>query len=288
MKVYFDSYLIENLENATVDITGGFEADYFTVEFRYSDLEIFKKIWDAKGERVKIEIEGKEVFRGIIDVAEYHPFEGRIMIEGRDLTALLQDEILGNISEIQGKRSHEIVEILGKKVGLKVKAEKGEKVFGLSENKILGENETLWDIIKYFAMEEGFRAYVRRDTLYFGPAAQKKVRYRFKKGDFETLVFEQSKTLSLAVKVEVVGYDPEKKRKVIGRAESPLKNRPGTKTIRIREVGIKTKEQAEKRAKAILKDISNKMIRVRCSVKGFVDLDIDERVYIECGDIKGA
>ena len=173
-----------------VEQKGYFSADTFKIELEawnqppgYPNFEV--PYWDtAKSTQVEclmgfllpsqdvgaIPTSLTSLVYGQIDTVEVYPDKGRILLLGRDLTALLIDTRTSNNWPQQ--TASQIVTTLANQVGLTPQVTATTTPAGNYYNNAyaqLAREIPMWDLICFLAQNEGYDCYVQGQTLYFGP-----------------------------------------------------------------------------------------------------------------------
>ncbi len=261
----------------------------FTIENggdRYTDI-----FYQASGELIQVKIIGTVCFRGFVDTADfpYIPQE-MITVSGRDYTGLLIDQIISSELAIYftGKTASQIVGIIADKYGFKKDLEATANTY--LDDKLYAGGMPAWDVIRNLAEKEGFDAYVTKDkTVIFKkreiPSNIKRVYSKFVGLGIvpSQLEINQDKTLTLALKVQVIGYHP-----TLGRisyiAASNKCNRENYKIITVWDETLKSKKEVAARAEALLRQYSKDLTIGSLTVP--VDPDLEPGDGIEIKGIK--
>lgn len=108
---------------------------------------------------------------GQVDDVDIDPCNGTLTISGRDLSARLIDRRTTN--RWPDRTATEIVRDIASSNDLQVDIPQETKTpagqYYHKENFLITRETPLWDIIVFLAQQEGFDAYVKGKTLYFGP-----------------------------------------------------------------------------------------------------------------------
>lgn len=278
--------------------------DTFRVIFAMSGLPSDRSAkWWSKLDKADIEIKagfatGAEassdalapMFTGIVDDIDFDWVERTIVASGRDLTARMIDV----------KTTEKFVNLTSSAIAAKVAAK-----YGLSTNITatttkagryyktdhvdLQRERTEWDLITWLAHEEGFSTFVRGATLYFGPrpSLDDEIKFiirrsegtseRTEEGNYETLRTSRSLTVANDLKVTVKSWNAKQKKAFVKSATSGGGDRQEyTYTI----PGL-TPDQAQKKARAILQDLSRHARRITYGSNGRLDLHIGDVVLLE-------
>lgn len=107
---------------------------------------------------------------GQVDDLDYIPSEGKIVLTGRDLTAIFIDN--KTTEKFQNLTSSQIAELLAKRRGLTPvvtpTAIKAGKYYEIDHARLTNQKSE-WDLLTYLAHEENFDVFVKGKTLYFQP-----------------------------------------------------------------------------------------------------------------------
>lgn len=262
----------------------------FTIENggdRYTDI-----FYQASGELIQVEIIGTICFRGFVDTADfpYIPQE-MITVSGRDYTGLLIDQIVSSELAIYftGKTASQIVGVIADKYGFKKDLEATANTY--LEDKLYAGGMPAWDVIRSLAEKEGFDAYVTKDKVVVFKKREissniKRVYSPYPKLGIvpSQLEITQDKTLTLALKVQVIGYDPTQKYRISYIAASNKCNRENYKIITVWDETLKSKKEVAARAEALLRQYSNELTTGSLIVP--VDTDLEPGDGIEIKGIK--
>jgi phage protein D len=210
---------------------------------------------------------------GEIDDVDADTIGGTVTLSGRDLTGRLIDS---KVSETWPDRTaSEIVTDLAGKAGLSPKVTATKVPVGKyakDQYAALGRDVPIWDLISTLAQAEGFDAYVKGTTLYFGPAEADDgdpLEITLKdgqpiEGNVLSLNLKRSLTLAKDITVMVISYSPRKKTpiKAVAKRQGAAKSastsfRTGktSQNYTIRKPGL-TQQQADDLAKKTLKSLS--------------------------------
>lgn len=264
VRIILDDKEITKVRNLRVERNTHAEADIFEFGIgnerdRYTDI-----FYETKGELIEIEIIGTVCFRGFADTSDFtYVPEQMINIAGRDYTGLLVDEIVSkNLARrFSGKTASRIIQQIAKYYGFESETDSTKSVY--YKEKLYAEGTSVWEVIRTLTEKEGFDAYVTKDKkIIFKkreiPSQVKRI-FSLTKGEGlipSQLTINQDKTLSLALKVKVIGYDPRMKQKIIYTAESSKRTRMSYKLITVRDFSLKSKPEVKARAEALLRDFS--------------------------------
>ena len=260
----------------------------FTIENgadRYTNI-----FYQTIGELIEVGISGIVCFRGFVDNAgfKYIP-QQMIEVAGRDHTGLLIDEIVSAdlATRFYSKTSSQIIKLICDKYGFEADIETTGSTY--LEDKAYAEGSSVWDVVRGLAEKEGVDAYVTKDKrLVFKkreiPTQTKRV-YALKPTEGivpASLDIEQDKTLSSALKVRVIGYDPKAEEKIVSTAESSDRKRANYKIVTVRDNTLGNKKEVTARAEALLRQYSKELVTGSLSTP--LDPEVDEGDGIE---IKG-
>jgi phage protein D len=163
--------------------------------------------------------------------------------------------------------------------------------YSASDHTQLTSDITQWDLITYLAEQEGFIVAVKGNTIYFQPRESilKSNPLVFTYGrNLKSLKLSRTPHAGRDLKVYVYSWDPHKKRRIQALAESPtnyVERVPNTAT---REAYIETyyypgltQEQAQRRADAIYKQLSQTEITGELVTYGIPTFDIYQSIQIK-------
>lgn len=267
VRVLVDELELTRPASLELELSVGIEADafQFTVENpgdKYTDL-----LFDTQGKQAKVELQGRLKLRGILDSADFKMLpEATVDCSGRDMTGVLIDELVPEAlaDRLVGKSSR-IVSLIAKEYKFVVDADEGTASF---EAGALPAGTSVWAVVRTCAEKDGFDAYVDETgtLLYKRREVPSAVSLSLAAGKATagvrpaSLAFHQDKTLSLALKVKVIGYDTGKKRRIVYTAESKLRNRPNYKLIEVIDLTLTDAGQVRARAEALLQAYSKGLV----------------------------
>jgi hypothetical protein len=190
-----------------------------------------------------------------------------IELQGRNQVAPFMDT--QTTQKYPNLTSSAIVSYLAKQQGLSTQITPTYTLAGTyyaSDNTTMTSNQTQWDLIQYLAMQEGFLANVKGNTLFFGPRESllnsKPIIYTWGQ-NLKTLKLSKTPHASRDIKVTVYSWQGKKKTRVSGTAEATTGYIGRVKGTNSREGYFETyyypgltKEQCDQRAKAILQQLS--------------------------------
>ena len=268
IKIILDDKEITKARRLRIEKNTTAEADIFEFEIdnhkdRYTEI-----FYGTSGELIEIEIVGTVCFRGFVDAAgfSYVP-EQVIDVTGRDFTGLLIDEIVSKdlARRFSGKTGSQIVEQIAKYYGFTSEVDATRNV--CYEEKLYAEGTSVWEVVRTLNEKEGFDAYVTKDKkiIFKLRKISSQVKRVFALNKKEGIVpaelhIDQDKTLSLALKVRVIGYSERAKRRISYTAESTMRNRPNYKIVTVRDFTLKNKPEVKTRAEALLRDYSRELM----------------------------
>lgn len=162
-----------------------YQADTFSVSFAVSLLSnAYSVDWFSAQTVIAIEIfagfpnnadsftqaELTSLIYGNVDSVSYNPVSTIIELSGRDLTYKLIDE--KTTQKYPNQTASEIATSIAKTHGLtpvvtKTKAKSG--TFYQIDHARLNDTNSDWDLLTYLANQEGYRVYVKGQSLYFEP-----------------------------------------------------------------------------------------------------------------------
>jgi len=292
IRILLDDKEITKVQSLHIEKNTQSEANIFNFKIengsdRYTDI-----FYQTIGELIEVGISGIVCFRGFVDNAgfTYYP-QQMIDIAGRDYTGILIDEIVTSDMAIRfsGKTSSQIVKIIADHYKFETDLQATGNTY--LEDKIYAGGSSAWDVIRGLAEKEGVDSYVTKDKkLVFKkreiPAQIKRV-YALKPDEGivpASLNIEQDKTLSSALKVRVISYDPKAKEKIVSTAESSDRKRANYKIVTVHDNTLKSKKEAAARAEALLRQYSKEL--VTGSLSAPLDPGVDEGDGIEIKGIK--
>lgn len=269
VKVLLDRLEIARVHRLRVERTTGLEADVFEAAVANPAQEYTAAFRETEGKRVELRIRGAVSFTGFCDSAGF-PMVPRtlVTVEGRDWTGIAIDEVMdeGLAARLRGKTASQVSAAIAEHFGWASDVDATTRVYG--DYKAFVEGLSAWEVIRDLAGKEGFDAYVTPEkVLVFKrrslPEAASRVFAappapgRNPEGQVpSSLEFFQDKTLTLALKVKVIGYDEQAKRRVVYTAESKLRNRPNYRLVTITDLALRSKAEVRARAEAELVAVS--------------------------------
>lgn len=211
---------------------------------------------------------------GEVDDVDADPLTGIITLTGRDLTGrLIDNKVSQNWPD---RTASQIVTDLAGKAGLTPQVTPTKTPVGRyakGQYAQLGRETPIWDLVSVLADQEGFDAYVKGTTLYFGPsqvdsgallAIQLSTSSRPITANVEDIKLRRSLTLAKDITVTVISYSPAKKTpiKAVARRQGAQKSastsfRTGktAQNYTIRKPGL-TQQQASDLAEKTLSELS--------------------------------
>ena len=160
-------------------------ADTFRVEFALKALPIqFDETWWAEQTTIQVEIYGGfpnypdnyaevdliKLLTGNVDHIDYNPVTNTVMVQGRDLSALLIDTKTSE--KFPNQTSSQIAETLAARHGLTPVVTATTTRAGTYyeiDHVALNVERSEWDLLTYLATQEQFVVYVRGSELHFEP-----------------------------------------------------------------------------------------------------------------------
>lgn len=235
-----------------------------------------------------------QLMYGYMDTADFYfdDSEGaRVELHGRNQVGPFMDT--KTTDKFPNRTSSQIVTTFGQQFGLTVQATATSTLAGTyyaNDHTTLTSDITMWDLMNFLAQQEGFTLRVFGNTLYFGP------RSSFLKSPALPYVWGQNiKSLQLTrtphasknIKVEVVTWHPGKKTRIVATAQNST-------TFASRVTGTSahqdwletyyfpglTKNQAQNRANAILKQLSESELVGTLKGQGNSQLDIYQPIEL--------
>lgn len=268
IRIILDDKEITKVRRLRIEKNTAAEADIFEFEIDNHKDRYTVIFYDTSGELIEIEIVGTVCFRGFVDAVgfSYVP-EQVINVTGRDYTGLLIDEIVSKdlARRFSGKTGSQIVEQIAKYYGFTSEVDVTRNKW--YEEKLYAEGTSVWEVVRTLTEKEGFDAYVTKDKkiifkLRKIPSQIKRVFALNKKEGIvpAELHIDQDKTLSLALKVKVIGYSQRGKRRISYTAESSRRTRSSYKLVTVRDFTLKSKPEVKARAEALLRNYSRELM----------------------------
>lgn len=268
IRISLDRLVVTRVERVRVERTTGLEADIFEFSIPDPALEHTAAFKDTQGKKVEVKVKGAIRFTGFCDSAEFQMVPAtRIVAEGRDWTGVAIDEVLDKdlARSLRGKTASQVMQAIASHFGWSSDITATTRVYG--DYKAFTEGISIWEAVRDLTQKEGFDAYV---------TPEKKLVFRERKLPTETariygmpgsraqvpasMSFHQDKTLSLALKVKVIGFDEKAKRRIVYTAESKLRNRPNYKLVTVVDYSLTSKGEVRARAEAELAEISKGLV----------------------------
>jgi hypothetical protein len=308
IKIIFDDLTITHARRLRVHLTAESAADEFEFEIDNTDDQYTSHFSETKGQKIAIAIRPPTpnpqsssyvpVFRGLCDSIgfQYHP-EQIISVQGYDYTYLLICEIVtpSLAEKFSGKSASQIVSIIAKEYGFTADVTVTRPTD--LDDKPYTPGTHVWSVITEFAKKYSFDAFVTKDrVISFKPRKESteiKRTYHFpmclpgldSRSQLlrpSNLEFSRNLTDSLALKVEIIGYDPKGKKGIFYIAESPLCTRDNYKIITETHFELKTSADVKLCAENKLKEYSKDLITGSCVVP--VDPELEPS---DCIQFKG-
>jgi phage protein D len=266
-----------------------FQADTFEFTLAASDPAFGLSFWADTGE-VMIDLQlgflqaGERVnampgdlaslLVGTVDDVDADTVPSLITLTGRDLTGRLIDNKISK--SWPDRTASEIVTDLAGQFGLSPQVTSTKVAvgkYGKGQYNAQGRETPVWDLITGLADQEGFDAYVKGSTLYFGPpeaddgdplALEIQELGPPLRGNFERLRLRRSLTLAKDITVTVISYSTAKKVpiKAVAKRQGAQKSastsfRTGktSQNYTIRKPGL-TQQQAQDLAQKTLAELS--------------------------------
>ncbi|MCX7731629.1 MAG: hypothetical protein N2248_00465 [candidate division WOR-3 bacterium] len=276
IKISIDRTEITRVSYLRVERTVGYEADYFSLSLPNIGGKFTALFADTEGKKVQISINQPVVFTGFCDSADFSFIpKPEISIRGRDLTGILIDETITPelSSQLKSLTASEIVQKIAQKFGFSCDVDRTTKIW--SEENLFPDNTSVWAALVQLAQKEAFDLYCTpKPEIVFKKRSYPNTISRSysippPEGEFlapssllipQSLAISQDKTLALALKVKVIGYDPKRKQRIVYTAESRLRNRPHYKLIEIIDHSLNTKDLVKTQAQNLLTQISKNLL----------------------------
>lgn len=230
------------------------------------------------------------VFFGEVDAVEADWVARVINISGRDLTARLLDDKTSE--KFVNLTASEIVEKFAAKHGLTPEVTKTTTKAGRYyqiDHVDLQDERTAWDIVSWLAHEEGFAAYVRGRTLYFGPRSTADDQPAFiitrreadqnepERGNYTRLATYRDLGVAGDIHVTVKSWNAKQKK---GFTRTAGSGGGEAKRYSYTIPGL-SPDQAKDKARAILDDLSRHALRLEYEGAGRVDLHVSQTILLQ-------
>lgn len=260
VKISVDDLAIGLVASLSVRLSTRPEADSYQATFPNEDDRYTGLLKDTQGRTVRVAIEGDVKLSGICDSATFGYGPGVIEIAGRDWAGVLVDEVAPEslLGRLKGKRSHEGLRLIASEYGFGLAADTGSWTFPEEQGQQAGTR--VWEIVRNYAEMEGFDVWVdpQRVIQFHARTVPGSASRVYRVGGAGpgirpiAVSLAQDKTLSLALKVRVIGYDSDRGRRIVYTAESPLRNRPNYKLIEVPDYSLTTDAAVRRRAEVLL------------------------------------
>jgi hypothetical protein len=154
---------------------------------------------------------------------------------------------------------------------------------------------TQWDLLQFLAQQENFIVRVKGNTLLFGPYSTvtgyentAPITYTWGK-DIEKLEIERSPHAARDIVVKVISYDRNSKHRIVETASSGVQRSANTSgQVYRREQYVETytipgltRDQAQKKAKAIYDQLSSSQLIGTIDAAGNTDLAVDRQINLQ-------
>lgn len=285
--ILLDQTTVTAASRLRVELTSGVEADIFDLVIPNVAGKHTKLFRDTEGRKVLISINlstsstkstssTPPLFAGFCDSADFAILDTpTIHLRGRDTTGVLIDETMtaALAAKLAGRTASDIVTTVAAKFGFTARVDKTAKVW--SDAGAFPDGSSVWSCLVDLAQKEAFDLYCTAERcIVFKkrvlPDSTTRTYLVPSIGPIgpvgpigpipSSLTFSQDKTLALALKVKVTGYDQKAKRRITFTAESRLRNRPNYKLVEIVDHSLGTKALVRARAEAALADISKDLL----------------------------
>jgi len=221
------------------------------------------------------------------DTGEY------LKLTGRSLAALLIDTVATD--KFPNKTSSQIAQIFAHEHGLNPVITPTNTLAGTyynDDSTVISNDSSEWDILQFLAQQEGFVARVKSNTLYFGPVEQvtdmnlSPIPLTWGDNIME-LNIERSPQAARDLEVNVISYDRNHKKRIVGTAKSTANyskklfnqvNRDKYKETYM--IPGLTQSQAQARAKSILNTLSAQQYIGTLKTYGDFNFSIDRRITL--------
>ncbi|MCF8566917.1 hypothetical protein LLE49_19545 [Alicyclobacillus tolerans] len=235
-----------------------------------------------------------QLMYGYLDTADFN-FSSQgvnVEIQGRNQVGPFMDT--KTTDKFPNLTSSAIVTYFGKQQGLTVVATPTYTLAGTyyaNDHTTLTTDITEWDLMNYLADQEGFTLRVKGNTLYFGPRDSflKSTPLIYTWGqNVKTLKLSRSPHASKDIKVEVITWAWNKKTRMVTTATNTTtyaKRVTGTSAhqewVETYYIPGLTRDQAQKRANAILQQLSQTELTGELTADGNETLDIDQPITLK-------
>jgi phage protein D len=226
---------ITGWEDWEVESNSFYSADSFSVQFAGADLPADRSVkWFSQQRDMYVELfagfpvdpdnftanDLKSWIYGQVDTIDYDPVQNVVQVHGRDLSRVFIDA--KTTEKWPNKTASEIAELQAKRHGLAASVAKTKTQVGKYyqiDHVSLKDQRTEWDILAYLAQIEGFRVWVRGQTLYFQPGPTPATADRYQliwtpatngqpgAGNFENLKLSRTLTVSRGIVVTIHSWD---------------------------------------------------------------------------------
>lgn len=233
------------------------------------------------------------VFVGRVDAVSLDWVERLIHLDGRDFTGELMDARAS--AKFVNLTSSQIAAQIGAKYGLAVEAtptsEKAGKYYEI-DHVGLQDERTEWDLLNALAAHEGFVVYVSGRTLYFKERPSLDANPAFlitrheatadatESGNYEVLTTERTLTVAGDITVKVHSWNTKQKKRFTKTARRSGRGGGKAHTYEYTIAGL-TADQAQKRADAILVDLSRHAMRLHYEGPGRETLHISDIILLQ-------
>lgn len=227
------------------------------------------------------------VFVGVLDKIRTDWVAGLVHLDGRDLTAKLNDAKTSE--KYINQTASQVAETLAAKYGLDTDVTAtSEKVGALykADHVDLKSERTEWDVLTWLARQSGFVTYTDGKTLYFGPRktpppfviTRSAIQGAIEAGNYVALDTDRTLTVSGDIKVTVKSWNHKAKKAYVATAKAAGAGK-GTQEFAYSIPGL-TKDGAQKVADQKLAELTQ---HARCmSYEGpAFPLKISDRVQVE-------
>lgn len=276
-----------------------FQADTFTASLAlYAQPKDRGVDYWSRVDKVRVEIQAgvgelETVFIGEADGIVVNLLNGRIELDGRDLSAELIDNRATD--KFLNLRTHRVAERIAKKRGLKVVAPQSKTIVGTlfgEENAEISDRFSEWDLLTFLAQREGRELYVQGDTLYYVPKTEggsPSLTITAPRpgvpSDFSQFRFERNLILARDITVRVVSYDYLTGETVKKTSKAKHKGKRsgtalGTRSTYVRTVPNLSPGQAEARAQSELAELSKHEVRLFFSGPARTGLKPQQKVRV--------
>jgi hypothetical protein len=316
IKILLDDKTITRARRLHVHLSAEPCADDFEFELDNTADQYTSHFVNTKGQKLAISIAKNQspsassapsavqylnVFNGLCDSIDfkYHP-EQVISAQGRDYTGLLIDEIItpSLAEKFSGKSASQIVSIIAREYGFTADATSTKSTD--LDDKLYTPGTHVWAVVVELAKKCSFDCFVTKDRVISFKSRKEStdIKRTYSLSVLSAvnssnllhpsnLEFSKDLTDSLALKVEIIGYDTKRKERISYIAESPLRNRDNYKIISETHLELKTSADVKLCAENKLKEYSKDLITGSCIIPIDPELEPSDCIQFKNGGFAG-